>query len=1188
MAQNAETIGQRIAQFTNTNNALLQSNKSKTGKKMNIIDVAKFMVENGALSQADFDTWLNGTFTSQQIQQFKSGQSIWLLSDFGKTQDYVDEMSPLSIGNLLGFEKTTNEKTGKTKVKSKPVTRQKFSVSEETKKQSFMDHIKSLPTPQATYTELMRSIEFDKLDNEGKMEMLLKISGEKFNEAKKKGDKQAMKDYLLEGLGTAIQLACKKIDDAVYITQFKEWAKERSGLNFLVDLVDKLVDDGDDAALSFMEKNWEGIKGFGDALDGFIGSQAVGFVAVLELLGIGAAALSTVTGIESIGTVFTALTKGYFLYDGGKMMTNGMVGYYTAKTKQEARTAGQEFGLGSFIFFNTLKSVAGDIKAYRETHKSSGSTDLSEVNKTLLEEHLPTITDNAQATADLTFLQQNGVKIVKFSPETGFELDVNGKNISVPIKGNVPFEKGLSALTKEIRENINPKETSVKAKSVKNPKEQSKTSNLPQEKAQETTSLTLSQRVDYGKLLLKLKMNKIPSDVAEIAKGIFKYCKQNDKYVFDEDLVQLANYLKSDKKMLDFVKNLQKEEGLTPHKIYQIVQRQRDIANPKYIDILVDLYKNSDAAFVEKYSETIITRLRSPMSENLYQFLKTVVNDKNTNPKVLQLLTNDVIWADTPGFPLHDYYRSYWQLNDIMAELPKEYEPFLSGAKERLAGYIERKVDQKLNTMEISRLDEILQEIEYCLGKNKMISRDDYLKLKQEVIKPTPETYQKIKSILETIKNLEKPVTIEIEVKKTKSRTRLTAPKVQSTAGKTDFEIYVGIKSKSGAKIYENPDGNKVVIMKDPKSIIYQRYNIYEFDRNGSLIRETNSSELTLDIIPKNIKELYSAMENGFISGDTYIKPDGSKIVCIRRQQVNVYKEDGSGGNPVTVVETSTTIREQMVHRYDVYEFDSEGNFKGISTNSKKSSVTQNSNDIESRYSDYMGQKPIRSGYKHKTYSQEGAELALDGSFVKNLSDIYRIMNQLQIGGKEFSTSDGGKVILTESGKISRYNVYEFDSKGNCKGIRKELTQKRIKSVLPEYSPEKLQQCEGYKPATKEKVKKISTIEKLKEKYDVMTGKRRQIYIPGKTPIETYINQVRIRSLSDLYSKMESDGTQGYVYIKEDGSRVVRIEQDGKNNCYMFNKDGDFVGESNDITMGRFMSQYDDYFKITPRICGKQ
>ena len=464
-------VSTKIAKFAHDYRSRLLQEQGKDAAKMTKYDVAKFMRDNGALSETEFKSWVENTkegrealqLTNQQKEAIKRGSIMTLAPGL---QSYLDsdEVCDFTLGNVLGFEKTTNEETGKTDIKSKAVSRQQYKVAEEMKKQSFMNRIKSLPTPQATYTELMRSIEFDRLDNEGKMEMMLKISGEKFNEAKKKGDKQAMKDYLLEGLGMAIQLGCQKIDSTIGIKQFKEWAKERSGLNFLVDLVDKYVDDGDEATLSWLEKNWEGVKGFGDALDSFLGSQAIGFIASLELLGMGAAGLASVTGVESIGTVFSALTKGYFLYDGGKMMVEGTVGYYNAETKADARVAGQQFGMGSFIFLGTLKSVIGDIKAYRASHAvpegQGGLPELSEGHKAILEENLPSVQDKAQITSDLAFLQQNGIEIVDFRPghgvnstESSFVIKYNGKTIDVTndVYGLYDFGTAVSQLAQHIK-----------------------------------------------------------------------------------------------------------------------------------------------------------------------------------------------------------------------------------------------------------------------------------------------------------------------------------------------------------------------------------------------------------------------------------------------------------------------------------------------------------------------------------------------------------------------------------------------------------------------------------------------------------------------------------------------------------------------------------------------------------------
>ena len=479
-----ESVSSKIAKYAHDFRSRLLQEQGKSAAKMTKYDVALFMKNQGDLSEAEFNSWIREKegqdalqLTNQQKDAIKRGS---IMNFVVGLQSYLDsdEVSDFTLGNVLGFEKTTNEKTGATSIKSKQVSKKQFSVAEEMKKQSFYNYIKSLPTPEATYTELIRSIEFDKLDNQGKLEMMLKISGEKFNEAKEKGDKQAMKDYLLEGIGMALQLSCQKIDSAIGITQFKEWAKERSGLNFLVDLVDKYVDDGDEATLTWLEKNWEGVKGFGDALDSFIGTQAIAFMGTLELAGAAAA-------MGGMGQVFNIATKAYFLYDGGKMMYNGATGYYNATTKQEARQAGTEFGMGTVIFTGTLKSVIGEIRAYRASHTATpesqgGLPELSDGHKAIIEENLPEITNNSQVSTNLAFLQQNGVEIVSYKQNVGFDLIVNGKSVQVSTQGKAGFEQGLSGLVKEIKSEIpQPTETSTMSKIYETVKEKIQDISIP-------------------------------------------------------------------------------------------------------------------------------------------------------------------------------------------------------------------------------------------------------------------------------------------------------------------------------------------------------------------------------------------------------------------------------------------------------------------------------------------------------------------------------------------------------------------------------------------------------------------------------------------------------------------------------------------------------------------------------------
>ncbi len=466
----ASEVSSKIAKFAHDYRSRLLQEQGKSAAKMTKYDVALFMKKEGALSESEFNSWVKEKegqdalqLTTQQQDALRRGTIFNFVQGM---QSYLDsdEVSDMTLGNVLGFEKTTNEKTGVTTIKSKAVSRKKYNLAEELKKESFMNYIKSLPTPEATYTELIRSIEFNKLDNKGKMEMMLKISGEKFNEAKAKGDKEAMKEYLLEGLGMAFQIACKKVDDATGITATKDFLYNRTIYHRLVELVDKLVDDGDNATLSDYEKNWEGIKGFAQAMADFAGAQGVAFVGGLEMLSAGAAGLSAMTGVKAFSIGFNVLTKGLFMYQGGTMMAEGAKGFNNAQTKEEASQYGGEFGMGAFMFFGSAKSLINDIQAYRASitapEGQGGLPELSEGHQAVLNKNMPATADKAQVTTDLAFLQQNGVEIVDFRPghgvnhtESSFIVKFNGKNYDITndLIGPSSFETAISQLAQHIK-----------------------------------------------------------------------------------------------------------------------------------------------------------------------------------------------------------------------------------------------------------------------------------------------------------------------------------------------------------------------------------------------------------------------------------------------------------------------------------------------------------------------------------------------------------------------------------------------------------------------------------------------------------------------------------------------------------------------------------------------------------------
>lgn len=394
------TISQKIDAYAQANLKALKQEEAKTGRKMTKFDIAQYMLQHGKLNKNEYANWMNTTegfnaqaMTQQQKTALKQG-SVWGFAGYGGGQEsYLDSMTSFSqktpvekqnaiSGHQMKLNETVAERKKKAaemqkEIKQQQVTNQILNPNQALKEQKFKDHISSLPEVDATYTELMNDIKFQNMDKKQKTEFLLKTTGQKFYEAKERGDKEAMKEYLKQGIG----LTFAYMDDKAGITDIKEDAKEFYGLNAFVDTIDKFVDDGDDSNLSFGEKTWETIKGVGDAVDGFIGMQGAAFMGTLAVAGEAAAA-------AGIGKAFALVTQVYFAYEGGTMVVDGAVDVANAQTKEEARVGGQELGTGAIMLGGAAKSV----KQVRRNIKNQKAEEFvkTATDKELRDEHTMT------------------------------------------------------------------------------------------------------------------------------------------------------------------------------------------------------------------------------------------------------------------------------------------------------------------------------------------------------------------------------------------------------------------------------------------------------------------------------------------------------------------------------------------------------------------------------------------------------------------------------------------------------------------------------------------------------------------------------------------------------------------------------------------------------------------------------
>ena len=220
--------------------------------------------------------------------------------------------------------------------------------------QKELDRLNSLPTPQEDYIEIMRSIAFEQMNKKEQTEALLKITGEKFYKAIENKDYGTAKEYLMQGFGLAFQkMDMASIGDTnISIEGFKDFLKHWSGLDLICEQMDKAVNDGDDNNLTTQEKIWEFTKGCGDAVDHFIGTQGVAFIATLSLASEAAAA-------GGIGELWAVATQAYFGYEGlGSMIQGGQLAM-SAESAEEFRQAGDMVGTGAIMLHGAAKSFSG-------------------------------------------------------------------------------------------------------------------------------------------------------------------------------------------------------------------------------------------------------------------------------------------------------------------------------------------------------------------------------------------------------------------------------------------------------------------------------------------------------------------------------------------------------------------------------------------------------------------------------------------------------------------------------------------------------------------------------------------------------------------------------------------------------------------------------------------------------------
>ena len=374
------TVSQKIDAYAKAHLAEL---KKKQGlKNFTKYDIAEIMLKSGALTQAEMNSWRS---TREGFSANNRSGSVFG-SGYAGQESYLDEMTDFSQKSTfeknleimnptkLRYETPKQRKTRQAQYKQHVQDQQTSARIKNTKayqnQEAMKKYLATLPPCTESYEELIASQKFESLDKSGKIKFLMETTGRKFYEAMEKGDKSAMRKYAIEGMSYVFAY----MDDKSGITDIKDAVKKYSGLNALVDVVDKIVDDGDADNLSGAEKTWATIKGAGDAVDGFIGTQGIAVMGSLFLAGEAAAA-------AGMAKLFAVATQAYFGIEGATLVYEGGKEIADATTEEQARTGGTKLTSGAIMLAGTVKSVKQGYENYKasQAHKA----DIANARKTL-------------------------------------------------------------------------------------------------------------------------------------------------------------------------------------------------------------------------------------------------------------------------------------------------------------------------------------------------------------------------------------------------------------------------------------------------------------------------------------------------------------------------------------------------------------------------------------------------------------------------------------------------------------------------------------------------------------------------------------------------------------------------------------------------------------------------------------
>ena len=354
-------ISKIIDEFACKNNSMLRSEESKTGYQMNKFDVAQYMLSKGILNAEDYNNWLKsneGTTSrieSQRLHNMPVFQSRQVLAQSGG--GYLSSVSDFSIGNVMGFEKSSE-------------TKQKLkSPNEQLKETKFKQRLNSLQKTDKSYKQLKYEIDSEKMSKGQKLDAQIELSMSKYREALDEGDFGKATGALLQNMSENLSKAFYTINDRTGINRLKKYLRGHTpvmlpngtvvtiDMDKALDKLSKWANDGDDKNLSLKEALVAGAKGSVDFADDMIGAELAAFMGVFG-------AIAKCAEGAKYGKLIANTLTGIFTTMGVVDGVEGLSEMSNAKTQKEAESAFNKIYNSLFILSGTGHSfVKGKTKA---------------------------------------------------------------------------------------------------------------------------------------------------------------------------------------------------------------------------------------------------------------------------------------------------------------------------------------------------------------------------------------------------------------------------------------------------------------------------------------------------------------------------------------------------------------------------------------------------------------------------------------------------------------------------------------------------------------------------------------------------------------------------------------------------------------------------------------------------------